>query len=55
MPDQWELVAVKREWIPEWVYRLFCVRWPIFGQLSLTFPFKQILHRDLTRDDYLEG
>jgi hypothetical protein len=21
--DQWQLVAVKREWVPEWLYRLY--------------------------------
>lgn len=44
--DEYVLVARKREWIPELVYRIFCVNLPFFGQPSLIFPFKQLLHRE---------
>lgn len=44
MPDEWVLIAAKREWVPEWLYRIFCIKLPFFGQPSLIFPFKQFLH-----------
>ena len=34
----YELVRVKRGWVPEWLWRVFCV-----GNLATFFPFNVIL------------
>lgn len=52
--SNWHLVALKREQVPNWLYRIFCIRLPVVGQVSLIFPFRQILHRVLTRDELIE-
>lgn len=46
--DEWQLVAVKRDRVPNWLYRVFCFRLPFFGQPSLIQPFRFLLHRELT-------
>lgn len=46
--DEYVLVAEKKTWIPDWLYKVFCVNLPFFGQPSLIFPFKQLLHKAVT-------
>lgn len=41
----WKLVAVKRSWVPEWLWKWFCHStgaWPL-PWLSTRWPVKQIL------------
>ena len=41
-PDGWGLVRVKREWVPGWLWRCFCVG-PKSWRLVLLSPFKELL------------
>lgn len=42
--DGWTLVRVKRDWVPEWLWRAFCTSWttPEWRPASWE-PFKSIL------------
>ena len=41
---QWNLVAMKRDWIPEWLYRLLLLA---FGRtLPTKSPLRQLLFRE---------
>jgi len=45
--ETYTLVAVKRDWVPDWLYWLLCRRLPFFGQITLIQPIRWILHRDV--------
>jgi hypothetical protein len=40
MMSDYRLVRVKREWIPDWLWRAFCV-----GNLAMFFPWNVLLTR----------
>lgn len=43
---EYGLVAVKRDWCPEWLFRILCnIGLPWFGQLILYPPFSWIIFR----------
>jgi hypothetical protein len=42
--NEYELIAPKREWIPDWIYKFFA--YPI-SQLGTKQPFRWLLHRKL--------
>jgi hypothetical protein len=38
------LIAVKRKWVPEWLWALLCYLWlPFFGYLICIQPFQWLL------------
>lgn len=43
-PESWALVAKKREWCPEWLWRRL-------GQLPVREPWRTIFVRDLTPEE----
>jgi len=49
---EWNLVAVKRDWVPHWMYKVLCYFWlPWFGQLILYQPFRWFFHRKPTAQE----
>jgi len=44
MSESYHLVQIKRPWIPEWLYRLACIRLPFFGYIALIQPIRWALH-----------
>lgn len=50
--EQYGLAAVKRDWVPEWLWALLCRAWlPFFGYLVLIQPFYWLLTRRPTDAD----
>lgn len=45
MNHQYDLIAIKRRYVPNWLYWLFCRRLPFFGQPALIQPFRWLLNR----------
>lgn len=43
MHEDYTLVARKRDWVPEWLWQVFCLRLPFFGGLGAIQPFMLIL------------
>jgi hypothetical protein len=41
--ESYTLVARKRTWVPEWLWKVFCIRLPVFGGLGVIQPFRLIL------------
>jgi hypothetical protein len=41
--ENYSLVAVKRQWVPEWLWKCFCIRFPFFGGLGVIQPFRFFL------------
>lgn len=43
MQEEYTLVAVTRKWVPDWLWKFFCVRFPLIGGLGVIQPFRWIL------------
>lgn len=44
-PDQYVLVRVKREWVPDWLYSFYSAVFPTWLE-----PFRWIVHREVDDD-----
>lgn len=51
MDEEYTLVAIKRKWVPEWLWRCFCVPIPFFGGLGAIQPFKLPLTTPVRDED----
>ena len=43
MDEEYSLVAVTRSWVPNWLWKFFCIRFPLIGGLGVIQPFRWIL------------
>lgn len=40
--NSWSVVRIKREWVPEWLFRIFCWR-----DIACYWPLRQVLTREV--------
>jgi hypothetical protein len=43
MDEEYSLVARTRTWVPDWLWKFFCIRFPLVGGLGVIQPFRWIL------------